>query len=346
MSPGDFLRKNAETQLCEHYIAAGAVCRFSTNCEYLLERARESFLPVNVPSILADFSVRFWVDHAYPAQPPWPKPYVRGLDHLVFAGFEAGSSMLADLRTRRVIGRFSAAMAADSVYWRSVVFPMMLTIVSASVGVAELHCACVAKDQDGLLLAGPSGSGKSTLALALGQMGYGFLSDDRTFCSVDNGRLQAWGLGTQLKLRPDAAQWFQELRNLEAVHTHGVRAFWLDPEQCAKLKRVRRCRPSSLIFLERHEVSKFQLSPMAPTEALDRLSTDLLGELPDAAGKRLKTIETLVELPCWLVEFGGQPYAIARQISHHLSRSRPSQKTSRWSRDLGESIQSQNDDTA
>jgi len=315
MSPGDFLRKNAETQLCEHYIAAGAVCKFSTNSEYLLEAARESFLPVNVPAVSADFSVRFWVDHRSPAQPPWPKPYVRGLDHLVFAGFEAGSSMLADLRTRRVIGRFSAAMAADSVYWRSVVFPMMLTIVSASVGVAELHCACVAKDQDGLLLAGPSGSGKSTLALALGQIGYGFLSDDRTFCSADNGAAHAWGLGTQLKLRPDAAQWFQELRNQEPAHTHGARAFWLDPEQFPKLKRVRRCQPSSLIFLERHEVSKFQLSPMAPTEALERLSTDLLAELPDAAEKRLKTIKTLVELPCWLLEFGGQPHAIARQIS-------------------------------
>jgi hypothetical protein len=85
---------------------------------------------------------------------------------------------------------------------------------------------------------------------------------------------------------------------------------------------------------------------MAPTEALDRLSTDLLAELPDAAEKRLKTIETLVELPCWLLEFGGQPYAIARQISHHLLRSRRSPKTCRLGRDLGQSIQSQHDHTA
>ncbi len=113
MSPTDFLRKEAETPLCEYFIAAGAVCSFSTNCEHLLEAAHESFVPAGSQPKDVDFSIRFWVDRADAAQPPWPKPYVRGLGHLVFGGFDAGSSMLADLRGRRVIGRFSQAMAAD-----------------------------------------------------------------------------------------------------------------------------------------------------------------------------------------------------------------------------------------
>src|SRR5579872_107364 len=148
MSAGDFLCKDAATPLCENYTAAGAVCSFSTNSEALLEAARESFLPVEVPPVSPDFSIRFWVDHDKRIQPPWPKPYVRALNHLVFAGFDSESSMLAELRTQRVIGRFSSGMAVDRSYWKTIIFPILLTIVGASVGVAELHCSCVAKKQN------------------------------------------------------------------------------------------------------------------------------------------------------------------------------------------------------
>jgi len=311
----DFLHKDAKTQLCERFIVAGAVCSFRTNCEQLLEAARDSFLPVKLPLASVDFSVRFWVDYDDRARPPWPKPYVRGLDHLVFAGFDAGSSMLAELRTRRVIGRFSPAMAADAAYWGTVIFPMLLTVVGASVGIAELHCACVAKDQNGLLLAGPSGSGKSTLALALSQIGFDFLSDDRTFCSFDDGEVLAWGLPTLLKLRREAVEWFEELRDLQPADTQaGEPSFWLDPKHSLGLNRARQCRPRWLIFLERQDTSAFRLSPVSSTEALNRLNKDMMAESPDAIVKRSRTTARLVDLPCWLLQYGGEPQANANNI--------------------------------
>jgi hypothetical protein len=321
MTTGDFLCTDAATPLCENYAAAGAVCSFSTNTQLLLEAARESFLPLAQPPVLVDFSVRFWVDDDDRARPPWPKPYVRGLDHLVFAGFDAGSSMLADLRGRRVIGRFSAGMARDSTYWKTVIFPMLLTIVSASVGIAELHGACVAKKQNGFLLAGPSGSGKSTLALALSQIGFGFLSDDCTFCSLDNGEVLAWGLPTRLKLRREAAAWFQELRSEQLTEDHaGEPAFLLEPAHFFGFSPVRHCKLHSLFFLERQDASEFRLSRVSAAEAMSRLNNDLIAELPDAVAKRRGTIERLVELPCWLLQYGGEPQAVARNISQHLAR--------------------------
>jgi DNA polymerase III delta prime subunit len=321
MSAGDFLCQDAATPMCEFYAAAGAVCSLSTNCETLLEAARESFLPIEDPLGAVDFSVRFWVDYSNSVLPAWPKPYVRGLNHLVFAGFDSGSSMLADLRTRRVIGRFSPGRAADTAHWKTVIFPMLLTIVGASAGIAELHCACVAKDEEGLLLAGPSGSGKSTLALALSKTGFGFLSDDRTFCSRGNGEVLAWGLPTRLKLRHEAAQWFRELPNLQPTETQeGSPDLWLDPESSLGLKRVRRCRPRAIIFLERQKASEFRLSRVSSAEALKRLNKDLMAELPDAVAKRSGTIDKLVDLPCWLLQYDGYPQAIAQQISQNLAR--------------------------
>lgn len=320
MRPPDFLHKDAETKLCEHYIAGGALCSLSTNSERVLDAARNTFHAAGVQPSPVDFRLRFWVDDTEASQPPWPKPYVRGLDHLVFAGFDEGSSMLADLRTCCVIGRFSAGMAADLEYWQSVIFPMLLTVVSASVGIAELHCACVAKEQDGVLLAGPSGSGKSTLALALCQQGFGFLSDDRTFCSLERAQIQSWGMPTPLKLRPEATLWFDELRKERLTDMRsGGPALWLEPEQIIGVKRVRQCRPTSLIFLDRRDTSEFRLSSMSSREALSRLESELTMELPEAAARRSRTLKGVVDLPCWLLEYGGQPQLVARQISRHLA---------------------------
>jgi hypothetical protein len=229
--------------------------------------------------------------------------------------------MLADLRTRRVIGRFSAAMAADTTYWKTVIFPMLLTIVGGSVGIAELHCACVAKEEDGVLLAGPSGSGKSTLALALSQTGFGFVSDDRTFCSLDQDEVHAWGLPTRLKLRREAAVWFQELRNGHPTNAEASEPdLWLQPERLL-LNRVRRCRPRLLIFLERQGTSEFRLSRMLSGEAWNRLDKDLMAELPEAVAKRSGTIAKLVESPCWFLQYNGEPHTIARKIVEHIARS-------------------------
>jgi hypothetical protein len=319
--PRDFLHKDAKTPLSKRYIAAGAVCSLSTNSQQILDAARNTFQAADVEPGSVQVHLRFWVDDTDPSHPPWPKPYVRGLGYLVLASFDEGSSVLADLRTCRVIGRFSPGMAADVAYWQTVIFPMLLTIVGASVGIAELHCACVAGAQDGLLLAGPSGAGKSTLALALSQQGFGFLSDDRTFCSVENGEAQVWGLPTPLKLRPEATLWFDELREERLTDTRsGGAAFWLDPEHLIGVKRVRRSRPTSLIFLERGSAAEFRMSPISSTEALSRLNRELMAECPEAVARRTGTIKKIVELPCWLLRYGGQPHLVARQISRHLAR--------------------------
>ncbi len=318
MQPPDFLHKDAETKLCEHFVAAGALCSLSTNSEQILDAARSTFQAVDSSGPL-DFRLRFWVDNTDTSRPPWPKPYVRGRDYLVFAGFDEGSSMLAELRSHRVIGRFSRRMAADLAHWQAVIFPMLLTIVSASAGIVELHCACVAKNGRGLLLAGPSGTGKSSLALALSQQGFGFLSDDRTFYSIEKGEPSVWGLPTPLKLRPEAIQWFDELREERLTDRRsGGPAFWLEPERLAGVQRVRQCRPTALIFLLRGDAPEFRLTSVSSSDARNRLNREMMAESPQADQKRSETIEKIAELPCWLLQYGGPPRLIAQQIDRHL----------------------------
>lgn len=314
--------QGAATPLCEHYLAAGAVCALSTNSELLLATARESLAQVAGPRSPADVSMRFWVDDAAQGRPPWPQAYFRGLSHLVFAAFDSECAVLVDLRTSRAIGRFSRAMAADRPYWKKVIFPALFGIVSATIGIAALHCACVARNGQALLLAGGSRSGKSTLSLALAQKGFAFLSDDWTYFSRREGRLLAWGLTTPLKLLPDAVEHFPELACLDrAVSSNGEPAYEVDPELAFGTERCVCAEPRWLIFLERQEAAALMLTEMSPVDAAARFEEDLEG-LPAAVSEGrdflVKTIRILVQRPCWLLRYGGRPQTVAQALFRFL----------------------------
>ena len=316
MSSRDFLRKAAVTPLCEHYTVAGTVCSLATNSEQVLEAARNSFLSIEQLPGPVDFSMRFWVDDAEQTQASWPAPYVRGLDHLVFAGFDERSSILIDLRRRRVIGRFSAAMAGDSAHWRSVIFPILLSVLAGSIGIVELHASCIAKNQRGLLLIGPSCSGKSTLALALTEAGFRLLSDDRIFCSLRQGKLLAYGLPRPLKLRREAACWFEHLRGQEPMGFQGgERVFYCESNQHLAQPPSRTCEPQALVVLDRKPNPGFRMARIRRSHVKSRIEADLLAEAPEDVEKQEHIINSLLDLPCWHLQYGGRPQLIAEQIA-------------------------------
>lgn len=320
MRPRDFLHKDAETPLCATYRAAGASISLSTNCDRLLDAARDTFLPLNPSPASVDLSVRVWIDSADPAQAPWPKPYVRGLDHVVFLGFDSGSSMIADLRRRRVIGRFSANMGADTAYWRTVIFPMLLSVLAGSVGLVELHASCVAKDQQGLVLIGPSGSGKSTLAMAMTAAGFSFLSDDRIFCSQKQGRLLAWGMPRPLKLRREGAAWFEQFQDRQPCDVqNGELVYHCEPNEQFERPRISECEPRLLVFLERRQGSGFRMTRMTRSEARSLIELDLMAEAPEVVQQQAETIDQLLAGPCRRLEYGGRPQMIAEQLARRVN---------------------------
>jgi len=104
------VKQQPQTPFAERFVACGAICEIETNSDSILMAARETFLPAD-PGPRVELGMRFWVDSHDSGRAPWPKPYVRGLDHLVFAGFDSGSSALVNLRSRRAIGRFSRSLA-------------------------------------------------------------------------------------------------------------------------------------------------------------------------------------------------------------------------------------------
>ena len=304
------------TPLRECFLAAGAVFDVSTNSPSILAAARESFASFASPAHSAEVTLRLWMDAAVQASPPWPQPYFGGLDHLVFAGFSSDDSLLIDLRRRRIIGRVSPALARDSFYWKTVIFPALMGIVGPSAGVTALHCGCVARDGKGLLLVGGSGCGKSTLSLALAIHGYQLLSDDWTYFSHREGRFFAWGLPTTIKLLPDAVEHFADLRGQEpSVSLNGELAFNVDPGEVFGVRRATHCEPEWMFFLERQTRGGVSVTEIPRSDAAARLDRNLPPQCPEAVDLRKRTIASLGRCRSWLLRYGGEPSAVAGAVA-------------------------------
>jgi hypothetical protein len=315
------------TPLCEWYVVAGAHCALSTNNGNILAAARKSFRQVTPPRPIPDLTMRLWVDAEATGHAPWPQAYFRGLAHLVYAGFGSTNSLLLDLRRRHVIGRFSPAMAGDEQYWLRAIFPSAIGLMSEALGVTALHCACVERDGSGLLLAGGSGSGKSTLALALARNGLALLSDDWTYFSRSQQRLNAWGIVSPVKLLPDAIDYFPELGSLSPQPSlNGELAYEIDPQGIFGVQRSLHCQPRRLVFLERQETPGHAFLRVTPQEAAARLEFDLEDLSPELAHVRQKQSEIIQDLTAgesWILRHGENPHDLAQVLTRFCTESGP-----------------------
>jgi len=316
ISSGDFLRTKAVTPLDGRYQAAGVQLHIATNFEPILNVAGKTFGEGAVPGQDGgeEIRLRFWVEGTPQSVPPKPKskPYFRGLGHLVFAGIDGRNSILMNLREQFGIGRFTPEVASDSILWETILFPVLLTILGPSVGLATVHCACVAWKGSGLLLAGESGAGKSTLSLALAESGFDFLSDDRTLLAVHQGRLLAWGLSREMKQRVESITQFPFLSQIE---TSGVykRADELrfDAGKISGIHHIRCCEPRWLVFLERQSRPAFSLTAIPPHDAALRLESQLHRAGAEAQEKQRRVVEDLANRECYRLQYCGDPRTVA-----------------------------------
>ena len=302
----------------ERFAVCGSSWEVSCDSPQLLAVLREWFEPAGSLTSPPDLSLAFSVDRVRPEQPPWPQPYFRGLDHLVYAAYGPGNSMLIDLRTCQVIGSFSPAMACDFGYWKQVIVPVLLGIVSQSLRITPLHCACLVNKGEGLLLGGLSGAGKSTLALSLACHGLEYLSDDWTYFSRNESQVRAWGLPTAVKLLPDAAEYFPQLYEFEPhVSLNGEVAFEVDPVEIFGVNRALTCQPRWVVFVERTVEARATFATISSAEAATRFASEL-ETLPASIAEmqefQLNTIGSVVDRECWVLRHGLPPDALAQEL--------------------------------
>ena len=301
------------------FLVAGSVWVIAANAPEILAAARDTFQPADDTSRPIALKVSCFVDSELGAEKPWPQPHFRGLGHFVYAAYGAGGAMLIDLRQRRVISRFSPAMARDSSHWKRVILPILLGVTSASIGITPLHCACLVRDGQGLMLGGTAGAGKSTLAMTMALNNFAFLSDDWTYFSQSGSTLQAWGLPTPVKLLPDAIKFFPQLTESQiAPSLNGELAYEVDPVVVFGVDRSLFCVPKWLVFVERTERTGAFFKLISSDDAFHRFAGEL-EELPaDIANMReqqLETIRSVVDRECWVLQHRLPPALVAERLA-------------------------------
>jgi hypothetical protein len=205
---------------------------------------------------------------------------------LLAAGFESGSLWWGALAPAQGSARY--------VFWRpdplpdERVFLPLYPVVAhhARCGEAVVHAAAIAGRCRAVLLLGPSGAGKSTAAVNAGLAGAQVLSDD--------GAVLACGLAGARVVLP--------LPGVAATRPSAVPPPPVRPPL------------AGLCFLEKADGDR--LRPLSKTEALSRLVSSCLQEVPAAPllsrVERIRVFETLGEVvrevPCFVLALRARPH--------------------------------------
>lgn len=249
--------------------------------------------------------------------------WFRGRGYFALARFTPADSVWFNLRTCRVFGLFSDAVASDEFRWHKDILPTIIGILAPAIAVAPVHAACLAKDGSGVLLTARSGVGKLTLAVTLAQCGYRYLADDWTYLAQGHEGVSAWSVPVPVKLLPDATNYFPELASYSCAQSlNGEIAYEVSPQKCFRLSREGHCRVRCLILLERRQLPGISISPVTATEAVKRLSSEieqLTGPLASAYHAQIDLLSGLLESVCLRVSFNASPQDAAAAIDNALA---------------------------
>lgn len=300
----------------------GARCSLSTNSkEILVSLAR--WKTHSIEEHRYSFELRVIVDPSAKRDRD-AVPHFRGLHHLVFGSFGADETFIFDLLRCRISGVVSRETGSDERFWNARFLPTALGLLGATIGVVPLHCACLDKNGEGLLLAGASGAGKSTLAVALSRRGFAIVSDGWTYIGMGGDCLNAHGISAPVKLLPDAVRHFPELDGFKAAKAaNGEMAFEVEAADVLGAEVRSESSPRWLMFLERMEPHGCEIVPFSGDAAQSFFESDverLPVQLKEAERTRTALIQSLTETECWMARCGGPPDLAAAAISRFCER--------------------------
>ena len=243
---------------------------------------------------------------------PLAQPVFRAQGHLFSIVGDAANFAVVDYTQAFAFGWFTSAVAADPGWFRWYYLEALAYVLLAHLYVTPVHAACVARKGNGILLCGNSGAGKSSLAYACARRGWTFLSDDSVALVRARPGRAVIGKPYQFRFRDTAAALFPELGGLLASrHPNGKLTMEVPAAAFPNISIAPQCEAGPLVFLNRDGRRRASLSPLEPGLALARLAADMpLYHQPVAEAHR-RSIETLVEAPCFELRYGDLDSAVS-----------------------------------
>ncbi len=184
-------------------------------------------------------------------------------------------------------------------------------------GLFMLHAASLARQGQGLLVAGSSGAGKTTLALTLLCGGFDFQGDDTVFLNRQSTGWAALAFPDEIDITPQTAAFFPELQKLPAVVAPVGR-----PKQAVSARAVYgvlpcwQTRPAVLVFPQALSDTNSQLLPMNRQEALMQLLPNVIRTDVAASQAHLDALAGLVRQCACFKFHAGRDFAAMPSLMH------------------------------
>lgn len=178
---------------------------------------------------------------------------------------------------------------------------------------AAMHGALVARNGEGIMLAGDSFAGKSTLAYACARSGWTYVSDDAVYIVRERQDRYAVGDPHNIRFRPDAPQLFPELADrLPRIRPNGKMAIEIRTRELS-LETAPGCSIAHVVYLsrERH-AGPAVLRSMPKEEALEDWSKCNVFGTGELRSERLRCHQRLQAAQLWEMRYSDLNDAVAR----------------------------------
>lgn len=198
--------------------------------------------------------------------------------------------------------------------------PVFLEMLK-KLGLYNLHASTVCKEGNGVFFSAGTGSGKSSLAVSLVRSGFGFLSDDITFVSRTDSRLQLLAFPQPIQMWDDAIKRFPELLKVKFNHAactaykRQFRASAVYPDSVRE-----RTSPKALVFPKIIDKSESHLEEISKTKAIvELIPQSLIVAQRMIVKDHLDILSDLIDCcDCYRLYFGSDVDSIPKLISDIL----------------------------
>jgi len=261
--------------LAERFYPAGFPLTLETNSAAVVRAAAESWGEYEPTFEAPPVEVRVVV-RGDPAEPPLSVPdgpAFRAQGHLLAMVLGPQNFAVCDLERSVCFAWLSEAVARNPLFAGFHFLEGMALNCLCHRDLTPIHAACVASGGKGILLAGEAQAGKSSLAWACARAGLTYVADDGVYLLRRCSDPFLIGKPQRIRFRPEVVELLPELVHLPRLETViGKRSFEIRTAGVPGIRTAFRCRPARVLFLDRRSAGPAEVTPVAPEEAILRLS--------------------------------------------------------------------------
>ncbi len=232
----------------------------------------------------SEFQIKFFLNKVRYDEIPITKPNIFSVYPLFQASqtknkrifFNAGLRTIGfciDVKKKEINTYFSQEEYFDKNLLFDLVFFKPLKLLLRYYKYFIIHCSCLAKGNDAILIPGYSGCGKTTIALSLLSKGFKYLSDDDTILRLKGDNVECLSLPTNPKIKNNLVKFFPEinLKFLKDAHIHVRAKKIIDIQRLYPNVLQEKAIPKIIIFPRYSQHSNINIKRLSKQEALNRL---------------------------------------------------------------------------